>query len=247
MFLTRLGYNSKAVVTGDVTQVDLPEGRTSGLAEARELLDGVEGIAFCQFTDVDVVRHPLVQKIIVALRGARRARRERPRESKRVSLEPGSAAAVATDGPRRRRCCSATRASRRDSVTRPHALARRRSWRTARRAERPRAGAPLRRLRPGGAVGQRRASCSRPSRALRRRRRRSSSSSAARTTARSAEALTRGLASVVDADADGRRAVPRRPPRLRAARGQGARRGARPLAAPLPLRARASSSTSRAR
>jgi phosphate starvation-inducible protein PhoH and related proteins len=65
MFLTRLGYHSKAVVTGDVTQVDLPEGRTSGLAEARELLDDVEGIAFCHFTEVDVVRHPLVQKIIV--------------------------------------------------------------------------------------------------------------------------------------------------------------------------------------
>jgi phosphate starvation-inducible protein PhoH and related proteins len=65
MFLTRLGYNSKAVVTGDVTQVDLPEGRASGLAEARDLLDGVEGIAFCHFTEVDVVRHPLVQKIIV--------------------------------------------------------------------------------------------------------------------------------------------------------------------------------------
>jgi phosphate starvation-inducible PhoH-like protein len=65
MFLTRLGYHSKAVVTGDVTQVDLPEGRTSGLAEARQLLDGVEGISFCHFTEVDVVRHPLVQKIIV--------------------------------------------------------------------------------------------------------------------------------------------------------------------------------------
>jgi len=65
MFLTRLGHDSKAVVTGDVTQVDLPEGRASGLAEARDLLDGVEGIAFCHFTDVDVVRHPLVQKIIV--------------------------------------------------------------------------------------------------------------------------------------------------------------------------------------
>ena len=65
MFLTRLGHDSKAVVTGDVTQVDLPEGRASGLAEARELLDGVEGIAFCHFTDVDVVRHPLVQKLVV--------------------------------------------------------------------------------------------------------------------------------------------------------------------------------------
>jgi phosphate starvation-inducible PhoH-like protein len=66
MFLTRLGSNSRAVVTGDVTQVDLPDGRTSGLAEARALLRGVEGIAFCDFTEVDVVRHPLVQKIIVA-------------------------------------------------------------------------------------------------------------------------------------------------------------------------------------
>jgi phosphate starvation-inducible PhoH-like protein len=66
MFLTRLGYNSKAVVTGDVTQVDLPEGRSSGLAEARALLGGIDGIAFCHFSEVDVVRHPLVQKIIVA-------------------------------------------------------------------------------------------------------------------------------------------------------------------------------------
>jgi phosphate starvation-inducible PhoH-like protein len=65
MFLTRLGYHSKAVVTGDVTQVDLPEGRRSGLAEARELLGDVDGIAFCHFTEVDVVRHPLVQEIIV--------------------------------------------------------------------------------------------------------------------------------------------------------------------------------------
>src|SRR5208282_1419173 len=64
MFLTRLGFNSKAVVTGDVTQVDLPEGKNSGLAEAEVLLSEVEGIAFCRFTDVDVVRHPLVQKIV---------------------------------------------------------------------------------------------------------------------------------------------------------------------------------------
>jgi phosphate starvation-inducible PhoH-like protein len=64
MFLTRLGYHSKAVVTGDVTQVDLPGGRASGLAEARDLLADVEGIAICTFTDVDVVRHPLVQKIV---------------------------------------------------------------------------------------------------------------------------------------------------------------------------------------
>jgi len=74
MFLTRLGYHSKAVVTGDVTQVDLPDGRTSGLAEARTLLEGTEGIAFCQFSSVDVVRHPLVQKIVNAYE-ARDARR----------------------------------------------------------------------------------------------------------------------------------------------------------------------------
>jgi phosphate starvation-inducible PhoH-like protein len=66
MFLTRLGYASKTVVTGDVTQVDLPHGAKSGLAEARVLLADIDGIAFCQFTEVDVVRHPLVQKIIVA-------------------------------------------------------------------------------------------------------------------------------------------------------------------------------------
>jgi phosphate starvation-inducible PhoH-like protein len=81
MFLTRLGYNSKAIVTGDVTQVDLPEGRSSGLAEARILLQDIEGIAFCHFTDVDVVRHPLVQKIVVAYE-ARDARDARARAEK---------------------------------------------------------------------------------------------------------------------------------------------------------------------
>jgi len=66
MFLTRLGYESRTVVTGDVTQVDLPPGRASGLDEARGLLKDVTGIAMCEFTDVDVVRHPLVQRIVVA-------------------------------------------------------------------------------------------------------------------------------------------------------------------------------------
>ncbi len=66
MFLTRLGFHSKAVVTGDVTQVDLPQGRTSGLSHARRILEGVEGIAFCTFSEVDVVRHPLVQEVIRA-------------------------------------------------------------------------------------------------------------------------------------------------------------------------------------
>jgi phosphate starvation-inducible PhoH-like protein len=66
MFLTRLGYGSKAVVTGDITQTDLPQGARSGLREARDLFSNVEGIAFRGFTDADVVRHPLVQKIVVA-------------------------------------------------------------------------------------------------------------------------------------------------------------------------------------
>jgi phosphate starvation-inducible PhoH-like protein len=66
MFLTRLGFDSKAVVTGDVTQVDLPDGCTSGLSEARSVLADVDGLKFCYFTERDVVRHPLVQKIIKA-------------------------------------------------------------------------------------------------------------------------------------------------------------------------------------
>jgi phosphate starvation-inducible PhoH-like protein len=66
MFLTRLGYNSKAVVTGDVTQVDLPRNKTSGLVEAMNALRNVEGVAIVQFGKRDVVRHPLVQRIIQA-------------------------------------------------------------------------------------------------------------------------------------------------------------------------------------
>jgi phosphate starvation-inducible protein PhoH and related proteins len=66
MFLTRLGLGSKAVITGDVTQVDLPEGKRSGLAEARKILQGVSGISFFEFTDRDVVRHPLVGRIVAA-------------------------------------------------------------------------------------------------------------------------------------------------------------------------------------
>jgi phosphate starvation-inducible PhoH-like protein len=78
MFLTRLGFGSKAVITGDVTQIDLPPGARSGLVEARDLLKKVEGIAFVHFTERDVVRHPLVQDIIRAydLRRTRRAGHE---------------------------------------------------------------------------------------------------------------------------------------------------------------------------
>ena len=66
MFLTRLGYDSKAVVTGDVTQTDLPDGCVSGLVEARRILKDIDDIAFCTFDERDVVRHPLVQEIIRA-------------------------------------------------------------------------------------------------------------------------------------------------------------------------------------
>ena len=66
MFLTRLGYGSKAVITGDLTQIDLPSGTRSGLAEAVEILDSVKGIGLMRFSRADVVRHPLVQSIIEA-------------------------------------------------------------------------------------------------------------------------------------------------------------------------------------
>lgn len=66
MFLTRLGYSSKAVITGDITQIDLPQGVKSGLIEAHELLGHIEGISVVVFSDQDVVRHPLVQEIIRA-------------------------------------------------------------------------------------------------------------------------------------------------------------------------------------
>jgi len=66
MFLTRLGFGAKAVITGDITQIDLPIGRTSGLIEAMRVVGGIEGIAFIRFDDRDVVRHKLVQQIVKA-------------------------------------------------------------------------------------------------------------------------------------------------------------------------------------
>ena len=66
MFLTRIGFGSKAVLTGDITQIDLPKGQKSGLKEAQEVLAQVRGIAFTRFTSHDVVRHPLVQRIVNA-------------------------------------------------------------------------------------------------------------------------------------------------------------------------------------
>ena len=66
MFLTRLGFNSKAVVSGDVTQIDLPKGKTSGLKDAVRILKGIDDIAIRRLTAKDVVRHRLVQEIIKA-------------------------------------------------------------------------------------------------------------------------------------------------------------------------------------
>ena len=66
MFLTRIGFGSKAVITGDITQIDLPDGKKSGLKEAAKILKNVDGLDFSYLSDKDVVRHPLVQKIIAA-------------------------------------------------------------------------------------------------------------------------------------------------------------------------------------
>lgn len=76
MFLTRIGLGSRTVVTGDITQIDLPLAKPSGLVEAQKILQGVEGIGFASFTEKDVVRHPLVQDIIKAYEGRNRKKME---------------------------------------------------------------------------------------------------------------------------------------------------------------------------
>jgi len=78
MFLTRMGNNSKAVITGDITQIDLPNPRRSGLVDAINILDGVEGIHFCHFEDSDVVRHALVQRIVRAYESNKPQQQELP-------------------------------------------------------------------------------------------------------------------------------------------------------------------------
>ncbi len=91
MFLTRLGYGSKAVVTGDVTQVDLPSGRGSGLIEVQKVLRGVEGVSFCFFSEIDVVRHPLVQEVVRAydvFEAERRARSDGARPEREGPATP---------------------------------------------------------------------------------------------------------------------------------------------------------------
>jgi phosphate starvation-inducible protein PhoH and related proteins len=78
MFLTRMGNNSRAVITGDITQIDLPNPHKSGLVDAINVLNGVEGIQFCHFEDGDVVRHALVQRIVRAYESAKPQQQELP-------------------------------------------------------------------------------------------------------------------------------------------------------------------------
>jgi phosphate starvation-inducible PhoH-like protein len=92
MFLTRVGYNSKAVVTGDVTQIDLPAEKVSGLVEAAEIVSGIPGIEVVHLDDRDVVRHPLVQRIIVAYE-----------RHERTNAEPKRRGAASTGGREERR------------------------------------------------------------------------------------------------------------------------------------------------
>ena len=81
MFLTRLGFGSKIVITGDVTQIDLPDDKTSGLKDAIRVLDGVKDIAICRLTSADVVRHALVQEIINAYERAAQKPNQNPQKS----------------------------------------------------------------------------------------------------------------------------------------------------------------------
>jgi phosphate starvation-inducible PhoH-like protein len=76
MFLTRIGFGSTAVITGDITQIDLPAGQQSGLVNVRNVLRGIDGISFTHFGSKDVVRHPLVQKIVDAYEGYQEPRPE---------------------------------------------------------------------------------------------------------------------------------------------------------------------------
>ena len=89
MFLTRIGFDSKAVVTGDVTQIDLPSQKVSGLVEAREVVESIPGISMVYFDETDVVRHPLVQRISLAYDRHATARREaRAKESPVAREDP---------------------------------------------------------------------------------------------------------------------------------------------------------------
>ncbi len=103
MFLTRQGFNSRMVVNGDLTQIDLPLGRRSGLQDAVDVLGGVEGIGFVYFDQRDVVRHPLVQRIVERLRehGQAVGSRSFVRQADAGALNPMSRAMSSSEGAER--------------------------------------------------------------------------------------------------------------------------------------------------
>jgi phosphate starvation-inducible PhoH-like protein len=102
MFVTRLGNGSKAVITGDLTQIDLPNPKKSGLLEALSVLGGVEGISFCHFEDTDVVRHVLVQRIVRAYDSYGRAQQQLPLELSEGALAPAGLEASPVPDPGRK-------------------------------------------------------------------------------------------------------------------------------------------------
>ena len=91
MFLTRIGFGSHVVITGDVTQIDLPPDKTSGLKEAMRVLNGIEDIAICRLTGADVVRHALVQKIIEAYEKSDHAMEKAEKAAQKKSAKPTNA------------------------------------------------------------------------------------------------------------------------------------------------------------
>jgi phosphate starvation-inducible PhoH-like protein len=106
MFLTRMGFGSKAVVTGDITQTDLPRGQKSGLRDALELVEGIRGIGKVQFSDQDVVRHPLVAALIRAYDQRDRARFEAREARESISVASDARGEVAEGGEPGRRAGS---------------------------------------------------------------------------------------------------------------------------------------------
>jgi phosphate starvation-inducible PhoH-like protein len=89
MFLTRMGYGAKVVITGDITQTDLPPGQRSGLRDALDLVEGIRGIGVINFTDADVVRHPLVAALIRAYDARDRARSEAREARDKIGSDGG--------------------------------------------------------------------------------------------------------------------------------------------------------------
>jgi phosphate starvation-inducible PhoH-like protein len=100
MFLTRLGFGAKAVITGDITQIDLPAGRTSGLIEAMKVVGGIEGIAFVRFDERDVVRHKLVQHIVKAYEAYSNSNGGAPADSGPFDHNPSRGASGSGSGER---------------------------------------------------------------------------------------------------------------------------------------------------